>query len=570
MKGRGKTRPRRLATQVTVALCALILPFNILSILISGILLQRLRQGYEDTLMSALRTQAGAIEQRMDNADYFLYDRPTNDTDFLRYPRNGGDWHHELYRLSIAKKLENEMLLSNSADAMFVFLPDREELTAVSHFYVRSDGEVAPRLGRVSLTALLTEDPESLRSWQLRTLEGEDWLLRAAPQDGYLIGAYLSCGDLTDRLQRSDAWPSAVYRIGEPSARPERGMLECACPLGNTGVWLVCAVPLRLAVGSAAVWQYASVALMVLSLCIIPVFFAFFRRRIDQPLGVLRSAFRQLEQGRESYRITERASTAEFDETFRSFNSMAATTERLRTEAMMEQRRRHALDLHNLGLQLENLQLQIRPHFLQNMMNFLFTLIQNRRIAEAQDLVLYLSHYFRLMFRKGREMVPFDEELGLIREYLRLSALHYAGAFTVSYQIDPLLSLVQVPPILLHNFVENIIQHALSPGRVVHIVVGGEYDEDRETVTLRVSDDGPGMPPDFVRMVNARDFSGVAPGQHIGIRNAIDRLRFYYSGQAELSLDSAPGEGATFTLEFPYAIPAEALTDEIGEEGAAT
>lgn len=140
----------------------------------------------------------------------------------------------------------------------------------------------------------------------------------------------------------------------------------------------------------------------------------------------------------DDYRITAVTNLSEFSDTYDSFNRMAEKLKELLLETIQKEQQRQQLVVDNLQLQLNYLQLQIRPHFLHNNMNLLYTLIQNNQTDAAQSLVLYLSDYFRYMFRKGHDRALFDHEMKLIREYLDISRLHYPDAFTFSCQIDPL------------------------------------------------------------------------------------------------------------------------------------
>jgi sensor histidine kinase YesM len=90
----------------------------------------------------------------------------------------------------------------------------------------------------------------------------------------------------------------------------------------------------------------------------------------------------------------------------------------------------------------------------------------------------------------------------------------------------------------------------------------GEYQiqrsrEEEKTVTLQISDDGRGMPEKFVEMINSNDFSSVPEGRHIGIRNSINRLQYYYEGKATVSVESVPQGGTTFTITIPQELITE-------------
>lgn len=74
-------------------------------------------------------------------------------------------------------------------------------------------------------------------------------------------------------------------------------------------------------------------------------------------------------------------------------------------------------------MELRNLQLQIRPHFLMNMFNLLYSFAQIENYQSIQKLALYLSDYFRHIFQNGKDLQPFEREFMLIQKYLEISEL---------------------------------------------------------------------------------------------------------------------------------------------------
>lgn len=60
-------------------------------------------------------------------------------------------------------------------------------------------------------------------------------------------------------------------------------------------------------------------------------------------------------------------------------------------------------------MELKNLQLQIHPHFLLNTFNLVYTLAQRKETGAIQDIVIYLSEYFRYIFRSGKSLELFPE-----------------------------------------------------------------------------------------------------------------------------------------------------------------
>ena len=79
-------------------------------------------------------------------------------------------------------------------------------------------------------------------------------------------------------------------------------------------------------------------------------------------------------------------------------------------------------------------------------------------------------------------------------------------------------------------------------------------------VTLQISDDGRGMPKEDVDMINNRTFPEGDIGKHVGIRNSITRLHYYFGEKAQVIVESCPDIGTTFSIYIPYDL--EEASDE--------
>ncbi|TNE48413.1 MAG: hypothetical protein EP343_16260 [Deltaproteobacteria bacterium] len=107
---------------------------------------------------------------------------------------------------------------------------------------------------------------------------------------------------------------------------------------------------------------------------------------------------------------------------------------------------------------------------------------------------------------------------------------------------------------LLRHSLKPLLSNALlyvPPERKPHITITAE--EQEQSLTLKISDNGVGIPEEFVeaifqplkRLHNQDEYPGVGLGLNIANR-AITLL----GGQ--LALDSTPDQGSTFCLTFPH------------------
>ena len=72
---------------------------------------------------------------------------------------------------------------------------------------------------------------------------------------------------------------------------------------------------------------------------------------------------------------------------------------------------------------------------------------------------------------------------------------------------------------------------------------------DGEDLLLRVKDNGAGMTPEQLALLNSGAFEEHHSG--LGLKNVHQRIRLYCGEPYGLSFDSAPGEGTTVTVRLP-------------------
>ena len=298
--------------------------------------------------------------------------------------------------------------------------------------------------------------------------------------------------------------------------------------------------------------QLLCIVLMILYVLLIPVLILNLDRLVVQPLKAIRDAMILLKGGDQDYRIPYRKASEEFLVIDETFNDMADRLKTLKIE-------NYEKELARQRMELRNLQLQIRPHFLMNMFNLLYSFAQIENYQSIQKLALYLSDYFRHIFQNGKDLQPFEREFMLIQKYLEISELRYPDWFEVVYDVDPEALEVEVPPLLIHNFVENIFKHVMNYEQKLHIRL--EAYVDGEEAVFTVSDDGPGMAPEMVENINNGVFPHEKEGRiHVGIANSYRRIHYFYGDRGKLSVESMPGEGTCFQIIIPREADDE-LTD---------
>ena len=191
--------------------------------------------------------------------------------------------------------------------------------------------------------------------------------------------------------------------------------------------------------------------------------------------------------------------------------------------------------------QLENLRLQLQPHFLFNTLNTISS-VMYEDVRAADAMIAQLSDLLRLTLRASRaHEIPLAEELEITRLYLDLMQKRFENKLRVSYEIDPSLSASLVPQLILQPLLENSLRHGMKAGSSAMDLSIAAHRENGSLI-LQVADTGCGL--------GESDPSAVF-GRGLGLSNIRDRLAVLYGERQQFSISNRPSGGAEVTLRVP-------------------
>lgn len=191
--------------------------------------------------------------------------------------------------------------------------------------------------------------------------------------------------------------------------------------------------------------------------------------------------------------------------------------------------------------QLDSLRRQIEPHFLFNTLNSISGLVREQRNDAAVNMIAGLSDLLRRSLDGSpHQQVALCEEMEFAQKYIDIQKMRFADRLRVSTDIPAELYPAQVPSLILQPMVENAIKHGIAhraQGGAIHIAASRENG----TLTLRVSNDGPGL---------TAGWDTERPG--IGIANVRSRLQSLYGEASGLTLSNQPTGGVEVALSLPF------------------
>lgn len=306
--------------------------------------------------------------------------------------------------------------------------------------------------------------------------------------------------------------------------------------------------------------------LLAIYLVIIAVTWLYTRRRV---LGQVNSFYNNLIEYKDTERFDGDMGVEEFAEAGKVLNQRSEEISQLKISVYEEQINRQKVEL-------DYAQLQIRPHFYINCLNIIHSMAQERLTGEIQAFVVYISRYFRYIFKKGMVPVTVEKELEFTETYLKILECMNDTKYRYEVFCEEGLSAVRIPPLLIQTFVENAVKHNLDDVEGCEICVHVERvcgsgqatqtrmpDADKtggdiclaenggtgeEWMRITVCDNGSGFDDVTLEHFDAGDYGEEGSGYHIGIRNAVERMKMIYGERARVVFSNLPDGGARVEL----------------------
>ncbi len=290
-------------------------------------------------------------------------------------------------------------------------------------------------------------------------------------------------------------------------------------------------------------------------LLLIPIFYfggMFLRRHIQKPMDRMMEAYRRMEAGEIGITVEgEEMPNLEFQYMKESFDSMSAQVKYLFDYVYDEK-------LARKDAQIQALQAQINPHFLNNtleMMNWQVRMsgnIEASKMIEALGAVL--DHRIN---RANVKEIILAEELQCIDAYFYIMSMRFGQRLSITREVDDELLYIMVPPLILQPIVENAIIHGVESVKNGEIHIKIYHDEEK--VYLEVQNSGKQMSQEdkerIRALLNDENYQiKQAPGKHtsIGIRNVNRRIRLVYGDEYGLTVEQDEDLITTSQITLPY------------------
>lgn len=262
---------------------------------------------------------------------------------------------------------------------------------------------------------------------------------------------------------------------------------------------------------------------------------------IYHPLKKLTLAMKEVSEGNLHMRV-QIESGDEIEELSMEFNEMLDRIEDLIRQVIVEEGKKK-------DMEMEALQYQITPHFMCNTLNSIKFASFLKGDNEIGQIIGDFVELLQAVISKKGGFLTVEEEIHILKKYIRLQEFRYGTDFEVSYEVEEEAQQCLVPRLILQPLTENALLHGLdmkkNGGKLkICVLVAGEQ------LFLKVMDNGRGMSQIQIekllnsRVKKERGFTA------IGIPNIRDRLELYYGEQGKIAYESSEN-GTTAIVYLP-------------------
>lgn len=290
---------------------------------------------------------------------------------------------------------------------------------------------------------------------------------------------------------------------------------------------------------------------VLLAVLFLLFFFSILNKDVVRPLNDFYDVIRQIRTNRQRCLEGELqlGGCSEITEIGKEFTGMLSDIAQLNKQIFDTATALYEVKVQKQQAELSYLHSQIDPHFLYNTLEVFRKEALEKDAPELAQMAVDMGNIFRYS-AKGESIVALQDEISIIKSYIRIQKTRFQGKIEVFYFLPNETLEIPVMKMLLQPIVENAIFHGLEPkdGKG-NLFLGARIEKSRLLITVK--DDGVGIDPATLLMLEDALENGTIAGGHIGIINTQTRIRLQYGKDYGIRIESREGDGTTVTISLP-------------------
>ncbi len=284
---------------------------------------------------------------------------------------------------------------------------------------------------------------------------------------------------------------------------------------------------------------------ILLSLAFFVVAILMLTNRMTGSIKNVVKAMEKAGQGDLNIRVTkDKNITTEIETITDQFNRMMAQmNELLRQIKVVSTKQKNA--------EIAALEAQINPHFIYNALDTINWMAIDSDQYEISYAIGALAHILRYGIDRSNSVVTLKTEMEWLKQYIFFLQTHLRDSFDCQIDIPQELMECKIHKLLFQPFVENSILHGFTDTDHKHVLIIGVIEEPKDILQISVKDNGKGMSSEKVNKIKRGNSSQMEDRNHMGMKNAIERVKMYYGSSGEVDIQSMIGEGTTVIIQIP-------------------
>ncbi|MGG1517760.1 histidine kinase [Paenibacillus oryzisoli] len=374
-------------------------------------------------------------------------------------------------------------------------------------------------------------------------------------QYGEVVMYHAATGERIELTKGSDSHPISASVLASAAsggmktyvADQENRSYQVASRLMSIDGWTMVGIaPLDVMVkGTEQTKQFT----LIIALSLLMISFAaaiYFVQLILKPLERLKSSIVRLGIQKWTTKVPP-ASVGEIDFLIGSYNAMLDNLEHMEETVQKTEMREKEKEL----LQL---QAHINPHFLFNTLETIGAFAFQHEGEKAEEMVQLMARMMRYNIRSDSGWSSLEEELGNIRDLLKIHYYRTQMNMEAEMDIDDAALSEQIMKLSIQPFVENALKYAgnsFTKGALFRIAIKIRFDADRLVIEIR--DNGKGMPPEvrnkYEKLIRSKgQYKDEFFNSHTGIHNVFRRFLLAYGEHFGMEIRSNEHEGTQIIL----------------------
>ncbi|MDD2213263.1 MAG: histidine kinase [Oscillospiraceae bacterium] len=204
-------------------------------------------------------------------------------------------------------------------------------------------------------------------------------------------------------------------------------------------------------------------------------------------------------------------------------------------------------------LELNVLQAQIKPHFLYNTLEAMTWMAKLGQPEQVEKTARSLTQFYRLSLGQGKDLLPLQEEIAIVRHYFAIQNVRYRHHFELFIELPAAMPDFLLPKLTLQPLVENALQHGIleSASAQGWVRLAGRQSDGHWELLLQ--DSGAHLSLTVWQQAIRGD-SGSSPSgkqDSYGLKNVERRLCLYFQADHVLYLDQSDPAVTCIVLPFP-------------------